>query len=461
MVRLALANLHPTVLAKTVTQRFVTCATHNQIYWQVDGNTLLARYHLLFMLAIRPEVPLGLVSFHCDYGFVPTLVPSGQLTILDDSDQFFILELQAREQENWMLRCGQATPRQIAQELSTWTTAEHRRFAADDLVFHSGDIPAATDNARGGLATFMSQLQAGLSAVPPLSHVDHFYWLTSAQAWAALKRFNDPGFSPPPELNTTVTARSKRVLRSYFDLLARADRLAGAMPNVPIWNYQWLDSRFILSWVQAAKRAAGRNLLICEPTSALAGPLRSMLALDVVASLDQGRELVDAADDVERSRAEPLYDHILIHCDRTNIQAVQSLLNWTMKQIKPTGAVAIFIQHANWQFDATDFSTELAVAATQLVPPEWVGYRVTARFASGYSRKVLRTVERVLLRNLMISRLSRLPLAVSAALLWPCVAILTTVNNLRLRNRSEACLPFCSSALLSVERYARTVNGRQ
>ena len=33
MVQLALSNLHPTVIGKTVTQEFITSATHNQIYW--------------------------------------------------------------------------------------------------------------------------------------------------------------------------------------------------------------------------------------------------------------------------------------------------------------------------------------------------------------------------------------------------------------------------------------------
>ena len=92
MVKLAFANLHPTVTGKTVTQGFITCSTHNQIYWQVDENTMLARYHLIFMLAIKPEVPIGPVSSYCDYGFVPELIPSRHFTVLADSDEFFMLE---------------------------------------------------------------------------------------------------------------------------------------------------------------------------------------------------------------------------------------------------------------------------------------------------------------------------------------------------------------------------------
>jgi len=141
MVGLALANLHPTVVGKTVSQNFVTCSTHNQVYWQVDRDTLLARHYLIFMLAIRPERPLGAINSYCDYGFVPEMVPSGAMTVLGDSDGFFMLEMQATDHEKHFLRCGSKTIAEIAAELSNWTTAEHRRVAEFEIVFHSGDCP--------------------------------------------------------------------------------------------------------------------------------------------------------------------------------------------------------------------------------------------------------------------------------------------------------------------------------
>ena len=127
MVRLALDHLHPTVIAKTVTQQLVTASSHNQIYWQVDADTLLARHYLIFMLAVLPEKPFGAATSYCDYGFEPDMVPSGSFSILEDSDDSFIMELQAAEQERYFTRCGVATPQQIANELSGWTTANQRR----------------------------------------------------------------------------------------------------------------------------------------------------------------------------------------------------------------------------------------------------------------------------------------------------------------------------------------------
>ena len=166
MVQLAFDNLHATVIGKTITQDFITCTTHNQIYWQVDKNTLLGRYHLIFMLAIKPEVPMGLVNSYCDYGFIPELVPSGDFSIIDDSDGFFMLEIQSAEQEKGYLRCGHTPPEKIADELSAWTTREHRRFAEVDVVFRSGDLPAGLQQVRADAAGFISGLHQRMGRRP-------------------------------------------------------------------------------------------------------------------------------------------------------------------------------------------------------------------------------------------------------------------------------------------------------
>src|SRR5579872_233643 len=185
MVRLAFDNLHPTVVAKTVTQEFITCRTYNQIYWQVDDSTLLARYHLIFMLGIRPEVPMEPVNSYCDYGFVPELVPSGQFSILNDSDTFFMLELQPAQQEANLLVCGKWDQARVAASLSIWTTREHRRFADIDVIFHSSDLPSTLDAARAQFAAFTSELHRNMRQ-PPVDHVGHYYWVSGVQAWLSL-----------------------------------------------------------------------------------------------------------------------------------------------------------------------------------------------------------------------------------------------------------------------------------
>lgn len=482
MVKLTFENLHPTVTAKTVTQEFITCTTHNQIYWQVDQNTLLARYHLIFMLAIKPEVPLPLINSYCDYGFVPETVPSGKFTILGDSDEFFMLEIQSEAQENYMLYCGTARPKQIANQLSQWTTREHRRFAEHDVVFHAGDVPAALTNARHQLAAYMSLLRQYMKK--PLTHLHHFYWTSGVQAWALLKFGADTAdIQYPPELSRDLSWRHSGERRHYdkdaatvprvgfirgrgiyelykifykirgifyniyLELLGRVRRRAGVLPSVPIWNYLWLDSQLLLSWISSIKRgSAGRNLLICEETSPLPHSLGKLIALDVEVEFDPA--------DSKNIGNEPYYDNILIHVYRANVRRTREKFEAARKVLTPGGTVSIFIQHLNGEFDGSNFTWELAQYVNAVLAADWIGYRVTARFAGGLLKRRLRRAERRLLQYLIPTSSARVPLLLASVALWPIVAMLTVFNNLRLRSQSNFCPAYCSSALLSITRTA-------
>ena len=248
LVKLAFDNLHPTVIAKTVTQDFISCITHNQIYWQVDENTLLGRYHLIFMLAIKPEVPLAPVNSYCDYGFVPEMIPSGQFSVLSDLDEFFMLELQSREQEGFMLRSGTLSPGEIAEELLMWVTGEHRKFAEHDIVFHSDDLPPALQGVRSKAAAFVAELH-GLMGHEHLTHVRHAYWTSGVQAWAMLK-YAAASDTPqlPDEIERQRIDLQEKSPRENWEtpgyrtrLISHIRRWAGVIPNVPIWNHYWLD----------------------------------------------------------------------------------------------------------------------------------------------------------------------------------------------------------------------------
>src|SRR5262249_44585635 len=81
-VRLAARYRHPTVRAQTINrheERMID--TVNQLYWEIDDGLMVGRVFLMFMLHIRPErVPTELYG-HCDYVFVPEMVPSGEIHV--------------------------------------------------------------------------------------------------------------------------------------------------------------------------------------------------------------------------------------------------------------------------------------------------------------------------------------------------------------------------------------------
>ncbi|WP_213741192.1 hypothetical protein [Bradyrhizobium sp. dw_411] len=476
MVQLAFDNLHPTVIGKTVTQDFVTCTNHNQIYWQVDRKTLLGRYHLIFMLAIKPEVPMGLVNSYCDYGLIPELVPSGDFSIIDDSDGFFMLELQSAEQEKGYLRCAYTSPEQIAAELSSWATREHRRFAEVDVVFRSGDLPAGLAQVRAEAARFMSELNRHMT--PPPDHVDHFYWTSGVQAWASTKF---PGVAPvlPPEIASEArlfaqpssgveappardrSAEFRRsLLQLYTALIGFVRRNIGVIPDVPIWHYLWLDSRLILNWINSIAGHAGqKNALVCDDTSPLLLSLRKHMPIERHFGLEElvsgaaipasGYDISDqAAGAGDGILADQKFDHILVHVRRTELPNLRKALEWAEKCIKPDGTIAVYIENRSAEDYEGNFSIELAQSVQNLLPVNWLGLRLNASFAGGRVKRRLRSRERFLFRFMWPSSAARLPLAMFAGLLWSAVAALTTVNNFRLRNRSSECLDYCSSALL-------------
>jgi hypothetical protein len=482
MVQLAFDNLHPTVVGKTITQDFVTCTNHNQIYWQVDKNTLLGRYHLIFMLAIKPEVPMGIVNSYCDYGFIPELVPSGDFSIIDDSDGFFMLELQSAEQEKGYLRCGYKSPKEIAAELSSWTTREHRRFAEVDVVFRSGDLPAALSQVRAEAARFMSNLCQRMK--PPLRHVDHFYWASGVQAWASIKF---PGVAPllPPEIagqevlfpqpvsgvepgakSRTAEVREWQaqfaklrqwLVQSYVDLIGFVRRQIGVFPDAPIWHYLWLDSRLLLNWIGSiASRAGQKNALVCDDTSPLMLSLQKHMqverkiylrdiAPDVAKQLPQD---VEASERDEAALVGQRFDNILVHIRRTDLPKLRKVLWWAETCLKPDGNIAVYIQNYNAEEYEGNFSLKLAQSVQELLPADWLGFQLKATFAGGVTKRWLRSRERFLFPFLWPASFGRMPLSVFAAALWSVVAGLTVLNNFRLRDRSSECLDYCSSMLL-------------
>jgi hypothetical protein len=460
MVAMALKNLHATVIGKTVTQNFVNCSTHNQLYWQVDRDTLLGRYHLIFMLAIRPEVPMGGVNSYCDYGFVPELVPSGQFTILGDSDDLMMLELQPAAQEKQFLRCGGANPTVIAKELSVWTTREHRQFAQADVVFHVRGLPSKLPRVRAEAAQFVGELHRAMTP-EPRTHVDHFFWAMGLQAWMTLKYAGEEGRRRlPPELAPSTGASSaaeprqeqgqaRRVsLRQrYIDLIGRVRELAGVFPNVPVWHHLWLDSRLLLRWVrQTATAAGGRSALICGENSPLAASLPKLAPFEVSLGIDD----FVAAQTREEPRGQPereSFDRILIQVRRTTVRRTRAMLQAVAPYLKQDGIICLYIRHENAELDPSDFTVELSQYVEEVLPADWLGWNVQASFVGGPAKRHLRLAERYLFRYLMPSSAWRVPLLLIALGLWPIVAALTALNNYRSREPTSP-ESYCTSALL-------------
>ena len=492
MARLAFDNLHPTVIAKTVTQDFVRCSTHNQIYWQVDENTLVGRCHLIFMLAIKPEVPLGPINSYCDYGFVPELVPSGEFDVIDNTDGFFMLELQPTGREKEFLSSGRAAADEIAAELGFWTTREHRRFAEKDFVFSSGEFSNRLEACRADAKRYIADLHERMP--PPADHAEHFYWKSGLDAWGSLK-FR--GSSPiwPPELatvdanagslDTTIPANdssnnvpqlisnesvsvrfrgmavrlARKLLATYFRLLGALVRIRGVIPSVPIWSDLWLDSRLILTWAKSNKNSPRRTLLVCNDTSPLPVSMRKRMTSDTCIGFNEflsrqenkRREELILSQRPAEQKAEG-FGAIFVHIYRSDIRKLSTILNSAQRYLRPDGEIAVFIEHKDYDQDSSNFSLELGQYVDEVLPTNWMGLQITATFAGGLAKRKLRLAERSLVRFLWPTSLIGSRYVPFAAPIWLMIAALTAINNFRQRKLSSTCPIYCSSALVCFKR---------
>jgi len=178
--------LHGTVLARVINEpQLIETSYYHLIYWHINESCLAARYFLLMPLCFQVRRHLETVTCPVDYGFLEQLCPGGRYTVLADSDEFLMVELQDRDSEAYLLAPAQkfssraeAIDHKISQAIKNvaeWTTFEHRRAIANTLLFHSQDLPVGI---QGKLVEFDAHMARMLAALPPpVPTQRHFHWL--------------------------------------------------------------------------------------------------------------------------------------------------------------------------------------------------------------------------------------------------------------------------------------------
>ncbi len=180
MVRLSLDNLHPTVVGAMVNSTAIGTSISHQYFARVNNDLLIARFFLLFMFCIKPENPLPDVTSHCDYSFIPEMCPSGNYTIITDSDEAFLMELSPLEQESSYIYLGSKNLQSDAERMQQWVTKDHANYSQRTIYFHTHDLPPTNDPeliiAANNLQKVLDTLYAKLSNTPRASHQHHPFW---------------------------------------------------------------------------------------------------------------------------------------------------------------------------------------------------------------------------------------------------------------------------------------------
>jgi hypothetical protein len=256
----ALSHLHPATVANTVNYPMVHNDHTNRLFWRVDNQTLIGRFYLMHMIAIRPELRDFIIGSSCDYSFIPEMCPSNNVEIIADSDDYLVIELQPRSHESRSLKSGPQKAGELASTLSDWTTARHRENSATTVIFHADEIPASIDDAVAEADRFLAEVNSKLKKKPK-AHRHHPYW---AGAIAALNEASGAPLTrdewrralgmPDPELEHAWFARwvTENIRFAFF----------GKPPDVRPWHPRFPDYALVTRNLADLRLDERSNLLM-------------------------------------------------------------------------------------------------------------------------------------------------------------------------------------------------------
>jgi len=445
LAAVSLPHPHPTMAAKIVNQGFFHSTHPNQFFWQVDGGTILGRYYLIFMLCLKPGRVIKTVNCFCDYSFIPEMCPSGDETVMNDSDEFFMLELQKHDQEMFMLRLGRQSDIEIARSLQQWTTAEHRRAAGYDIVFHSGEIPAEIEVAKADARAFIERIQKRLHR--PVSHVGHRYWIRAVEAWRNRRKAQGLSASPP-ELAPIALQ-----LERFWGIPARAHKLfwsvtfagrrtiMGEAPRVTLLHPDWTDYRLVRDEIASILSTPGARMLLVSDSPQIA---HGVVDNSTIVRFATPTEVL-MADWPPPERPSGGYTHALICVSHEDFRHVQKLIARCEAATSPEGICQVFVHHLHDDAADSYLSRELIRHVNDIVgcPPRAAAYLFVGGWLKGISGRLIRIIY------------SQFTLFGTSALIWtlPFLAValpLTLIGNIyvRLKGPSTHFVPFCSSLLI-------------
>jgi hypothetical protein len=399
LVRLGMEYMHSTQIAKIVNNNLCHSVHVNQFYWQVDESTLVSRHYLMFMLCIRPERYVIEVSSFCDYSFIPEFCPTAERTAMDDSDDFFALELQGKDSERDFLRLGTHSLQEIGRSLSNWTTSEHRANASNHcLIFHSDAMPPNIREIISQSETYIKSLSKFLDAQPK-PHRDHPYWVGTLDLYrkrqADLSEAGHQSLSgnncdarrtanaqfgekvgAREETSFTKNLRDKAYTYYLKQRINIKKRLLGVCPCYRMYHPDWIDYFAINALIK--KNEDGRSLYIRESVGSMDQFDKWNAILDC--AINNDTEFAIVAIDV--------YSLIVLEINRSQIYLTRRIIETLLPRICAGGTFAIFCRDVEYCSQSQELG-QYFLNQIEDVAPTLVG-SIQVRFQGGVKYRLLR-----------------------------------------------------------------------
>lgn len=225
---------HSITLASLYEERHLHNDLVNRFFLRYDKNTLLGRFYLLHMLCIKPETVDYQVGASCDYSFIPEMCPSGNVAIINDSDDYLVIEMQSKDHELNNVQLGPYDFKKLVRMLAEWTTARHRENVKQAIFYHTGDLsPETKEKIKIQSDQFIDVLTRGLQNYKVQPYRNHPYWIGAVNVFnetrAIIKKSNSSHSFDLPFL-----IQSKKNINFV-------NRFMGSPPSVNRWHYRWLE----------------------------------------------------------------------------------------------------------------------------------------------------------------------------------------------------------------------------
>jgi hypothetical protein len=247
-------TLHPVTMASLFEQQAAHNYHANRFFVRYNAGIMAGRFYLQHMLCIKPETMDYRIGASCDYSFIPEMCPSGNITTINDSDDFLVVEVQPREHELGYVQFGPYHQNRLISALSEWTTHQHRENAKQSIYFHTREIlQTEKDAIEKRLNQFIHDIDAGLKSYPEKPYYDHPYWIGAITSFreqnSILKNAKDYEY-----VDLTTISQASYLKKIFY-------RVFGEPPNVFRWHPRWYEYQMIKNIIQSYVHSNHHNTI--------------------------------------------------------------------------------------------------------------------------------------------------------------------------------------------------------
>jgi hypothetical protein len=391
-----LSHLHPATVANIVNDPSDHNDHTNRLFWRVDDLTLIGRFYLMHMICVRPERIDFVVGSSCDYSFIPEMCPSDNVAIIDDSDEYLVVEMQPRAHEAAMLRAGPQTIARLARTLSKWTTARHRKNAETTVVFHAGELPSNLRGAEENAGRFIASIRRRLRRPSPFR--DHPYWLGAIASFKEAKGLRLTRREMRYVIGLEHPNFTRGHIRAWLSAAVHFGFLGSGLKLRP-WHPRGPDHELVLESISPSLQNKGEKRLFVSDrptvftTSMPDGGQRNFRAQRNIFM----RQSPDAF-----GSAHGTFDACLIEMEESDMQSGGELIDRIAPLMKDGATVMVSVYNRRKKSNVMDFAKMMGAESARLLRPavtsskfcfvrspmlRWLSFDVATRMARAARRR--------------------------------------------------------------------------